>query len=70
MIGVRVSYIHNGQLKSWNLAVRVFHPNLEEMDSGKTASELIVQWRRVILHECTSEWKHSTYLMHGFWVRC
>jgi hypothetical protein len=45
MIGVRVSYIHYGQMKFWNLAVRAFNP------SGKTASELIMQWCRVILHE-------------------
>ncbi len=51
LIGVRVSYIHNGQMKSWNLAVRAFNPTLEEMEGGKTASELILRWCRVILHE-------------------
>jgi hypothetical protein len=51
MIGVRVSYIHNGQMKSWNLAVRAFSPTLEDLEGGKTASELIMRWCRVILHE-------------------
>jgi len=51
MIGVRVSYIHNGQMKSWNLAVRAFNPTLEEIEGGKTAPELIMRWCRVILHE-------------------
>jgi hypothetical protein len=43
MIGVRVSYIHKGSMKTWNLAVRAFSPMLEEMEGGKTASELIMR---------------------------
>jgi hypothetical protein len=50
MIGVRISYVHENQLCSHNLAVRGFNPGREQMES-QAASELLVDWCTIILKE-------------------
>jgi len=50
MIGVRVAYVHNKQLKSHNLAVRGYNPPREAI-AQSTASELLVEWLTLILKE-------------------
>jgi hypothetical protein len=50
LIGVRVSYVASGSLKSWNLAVRAFNPTANEVPS-KLASNLLIQWMIAILEE-------------------
>ncbi len=50
MIGVRVSYVHEKQLKSHNLAVRGYNPTRTEI-AESTASELLVEWLKLILKE-------------------
>jgi hypothetical protein len=50
MIGVRVSYVHDKELISYNIAVRGFNPTREEYDA-KPASELLMDWCKLILRE-------------------
>jgi hypothetical protein len=51
LMSVKVSYIHGGEIKTWNLAVRAFNPSYEDYMGGKKASELIMDWCKIILHE-------------------
>jgi len=50
LIGVRVSYIFGGSVKSWNLAVRAFNPTTDDMAS-RQASNLLIEWMIRILEE-------------------
>jgi len=50
MIGVRVSYVHNKEIKSYNIAVRGFNPTREEFETT-CASELLMDWCKIILRE-------------------
>jgi hypothetical protein len=50
LIGVRVSYIRGGSMKSWNLAVRGYNLTAEKIKQGK-ASELLIEWMNSILEE-------------------
>ena len=50
MIGIRVTFIHDKQITSYNLAVRGFNPNREELGT-KCASELLMEWCKLILKE-------------------
>jgi hypothetical protein len=43
LIGVQVSYIFGGSVKSWNLAVRAFNPTTDDMAS-RQASNLLIEW--------------------------
>jgi hypothetical protein len=43
LIGVWVSYIFGGSVKSWNLAVRAFNPTTDDMAS-RQASNLLIEW--------------------------
>ncbi len=51
MIGVKVSYVLKGSIKSWNLAVRGYNPSSEQLEGGQVASELIMEWCNIILKE-------------------
>ena len=51
LMGVKVGYVHGGEIKTWNLAVRAFNPSYEDYMGGKKASELIMDWCKIILHE-------------------
>lgn len=51
LMGVKVSYVFGGSIQSWNLAVRAYNPSLEEYAGGKQASELIMDWCKIILQE-------------------
>ncbi len=50
MIGVRVSYVHESNICSFNLAVRGYNPTREEIATS-SASELLVDWCCLILKE-------------------
>jgi hypothetical protein len=50
LIGVRVIYVANGSLKSWNLAVWAFNPTAKEV-AYKLASNILIQLMRAILEE-------------------
>jgi hypothetical protein len=50
MIGIRISYISEGKIHSWNLAVRGYNPTADDMISTP-ASELLMKWCSVILKE-------------------
>jgi hypothetical protein len=50
-MGVKVSYVFGGSIKTWNLAVRAYNPNHEDYGAGKQASELIMDWCKIILNE-------------------
>jgi hypothetical protein len=41
MIGVKITYIHEKEISSYNLAVRGYNPTREELDA-KCASELLM----------------------------
>jgi hypothetical protein len=70
MIGIRVTFIHDKQITSYNLAVRGFNPNREELGT-KYALELLMEWCKLILKEFKIDTeKHVLNLMYGFWLRC
>jgi len=50
MIGVRVTYVHENRLCTHNLAIRGYNPSREEVEVS-SASELLVEWCSLILHE-------------------
>jgi hypothetical protein len=50
MIGVRISYVHEGKIHSWNLAVRGYNPTVDDMLSI-SASELLIKWCQVLMKE-------------------
>jgi len=50
LIGVRISYVSAGVMKSWNLAARGYNPSEQQMKEGR-ASELWVEWMNFILEE-------------------
>jgi hypothetical protein len=47
MIGIRITYIHEKEVSSYNLAVRGYNPTREELDA-KCASELLMVWCKAI----------------------
>ncbi len=51
LIGVKVTYIHHGAMVSWNLAVRAYNPTAKQMEGEKKASELLMDWCKLILQE-------------------
>jgi hypothetical protein len=51
LIGVKVTYIHNGSIVSWNLAVRAYNPTAQQMEGERKASDLLMDWCKVILKE-------------------
>jgi hypothetical protein len=51
LIGVRVSFVLRGEIKSYNLAVRGYNPSTEQLESDVPASELLIQWCSQILSE-------------------
>jgi hypothetical protein len=53
LMGVKVSYVFGGSIKTWNLAVRAYNPNHEDYGAGKQASELIMDWCKIILNKYT-----------------
>lgn len=50
LMGVKVSYVYGGSIKSWNLAIRSFNPSLEDYADRKQASELIMDWCKITLN--------------------
>jgi hAT family C-terminal dimerisation region len=50
MIGVRICYVHEAKIFSWNIGVRGYNPSVAEMKSHP-ASELLVKWCQNILKE-------------------
>jgi hypothetical protein len=54
LLGVPVSYIAGGSVKSWNLAVRAFNPATDDMAS-RQASNLLIEWMIQILEEFSIE---------------
>jgi hypothetical protein len=50
LIGVWISYISAGVMKSWNLAIQGYNPTEQQMKEGR-ASELLVEWMNCILEE-------------------
>ncbi len=51
LIGVKVSYVHLGELRSWTLAVRGYSPTIHELEGEAKASELLMNWCKAILEE-------------------
>jgi hypothetical protein len=50
MIGIRILYIYEGKIHSWNLAMKGYNPTADDMISTP-ASELLMKWCSVILKE-------------------
>jgi hypothetical protein len=51
LIGVKVSYVHCGELYSWTLGVQGFNPTLQQLEGEEKASDLLMSWCKVILEE-------------------
>lgn len=51
LIGVRVSFVLRGEMKSYNLAVRGYYPSIDQLESDIPASDLLIQWCSQILSE-------------------
>ena len=59
LIGVKVTYILHGSLVSWNLAVRAYNPTAQQLQGEKKASELLMEWCKLIFKEyCICLEKH------------